>query len=70
MDFWIARNKDGELFIHNEEPIRMICEKDYVFAGGNALYVDKKLYPQVTFENSPQRVQLIIQKERKQLTLF
>lgn len=57
---WIARDKDNRLFIYEEKPYK----EDEIFAcDGCSDYwqLDEKLYPEVTFENSPK--QLIIKED-------
>ena len=54
---WIARDKDGTLFVYGEEPIRyhiyFDSRKPY-----DSIMLDSKEFPEVTFENSPQEVEL------------
>lgn len=63
MKLWVARDKDGELFLYNAEPILNKTFKDrfeiYGSVGNGALKrVSKIMFPSVTFENSPQEVEL------------
>lgn len=60
MKLWIARDKDNTLCIYNNKPTLSkdvdglwICDK---FSTVNTLSED--YFPQVTFENSPQEVEL------------
>ena len=56
MKLWIARDKDGRLSFHYERPI-------YISGRGwiNVWAIpDSGLFPEVTFENSPQEVELVI----------
>ncbi len=60
MKLWIARNKNGNLFLHRDRPhLYRLCgvweSNDYFRLG----IVD---FPEVTFENSPQEVELVIKK--------
>ena len=56
---WIARDGDGSLFLHLEEPYLVNWindwdnDKDFMRLEDNA-------FPEVTFENSPQEVELVI----------
>ena len=63
MDFWIARDKDGYLYIYDKKPIKL---KDYFesddYSRFNAL-LHSSSFPEVTFENSPQKVRLELVKE-------
>lgn len=53
---WIARDKDGDLYLHLEEPQR-VEERGY-FRSINAMKLPMLEYPEVTWENSPQQVEL------------
>lgn len=61
MKLWIARDKDGELWLYDTEPI-----KNEIFFDVEAFAVRVKLrptlFPEVTFENSPQEVELKLVK--------
>ena len=54
MKLWIARDLDGTLLIHFYEPI--IDELEWISL--DYRIIDKSLFPEVTFENSPQEVEL------------
>lgn len=65
MKLWIAREKDNTLWLYNTKPIKKeslgvfmctISENGYWSA------LDDKLFPGVTFENSPQEVELKLVK--------
>ncbi len=56
MELWIARGvgKDGRLTLHYGRPTYIAGKGwDKVWA-----YPDSSLFPEVTFENSPQRVEI------------
>lgn len=57
MKLWIARDKNGELWLYDTKPI-----KDEIFFDVEtfAMRMELKptLFPEVTFENSPQEVEL------------
>ena len=70
MKLWIARDKDGSLSLYACKPIE-IGGSFYVHTGFERIgydtsyvkgwYIDginRKLFPEVTFENSPQEVEL------------
>lgn len=58
MRAWIARDRDG-LFIYTQPPaIDPIREDVYMIVSGTILPIDKNLFPEVTFENSPQTVEI------------
>lgn len=58
MKLWIARDKDGTLLIHFYKPI--IDGLEWVSLDNRI--IDKNLFPEVTFENSPQEVELKLVK--------
>ena len=61
MKLWIARDWDGALFIFKDRPF---LEDDDGYMQWMAIGVEScigincKLFPEVTFENSPQEVEL------------
>lgn len=76
MKLWIARDKsmakigvkEEQLFLYSTKPIKK-KEYDVEFWGiadindGEAIKIDSKLFPEVTFENSPQEVELKLLKK-------
>jgi hypothetical protein len=65
---WIARDKeknDGEpnLFLFTEKPVK---RGDYFYNEGN-FYTDipNKMFPEVTFENSPMKLTLTIENNEQ-----
>ena len=59
MKMWICRSLDGNLTLHNKEPIwydKIECWSDIVYE------LDWSLFPEVTFENSPMEVELVLKK--------
>lgn len=66
MKLWIARDLDGILHLYVNKPkldsndnmyyIDSDMEDDY-------LNIDKNMFPEVTFENSPQMVEIKLSKE-------
>lgn len=56
--FWIARDKDGRLYLYTLRPVR-INEKGY-FRSNFELRIDSDLFSEVTWENSPVEVELKI----------
>ena len=68
MKLWIARDKDGRLYLYECMPIRQDlagyfdCEE-----GENAdLSWLKHLFPEITWENSPQQVELKLLKNENE----
>lgn len=58
-DLGIARNRSGFLWLFEEKPT-----KDSVgfINEGHSMRINRGLYPEVTFENSPMEVELVIKK--------
>lgn len=58
MKLWIARDKDGYLYLYDKKPIQ---EKDYFDSNTKGQYntlLHSSYFPEVTFENSPKEVEL------------
>lgn len=56
MKLYIARDKDGSLCLHDEEPH---CSENGVwYSPKQLMYLPKNEYLEITFENSPQQVEL------------
>lgn len=57
MKLWIARDENGCLYLYNNQPK---LENSYFFPqrGYDSFLLDSELFPDVTFENSPQKVEL------------
>lgn len=54
---WVARDKDGEVYLYDAYPEKK--SEYFVYrAGYNTMKLDEKLFPEVTWENSPVRVEL------------
>jgi hypothetical protein len=61
MKLWIARDKDGYSQLYAEKPIK----KDWYFQCvpfTEKFTISHRLFPEVTFENSPQEVELSYKK--------
>ena len=64
MKMWIARNEDGSLNLFDVKPQKEACfqGKDYIWIVPrgymNQIMLNEKLYPEVTYENSPREVEL------------
>ena len=69
MKLWIARNENRELWLFEEKP-HLKESKDgdkYWWLDGmdfvySSMILDADSYPEVTFENSPMEVDLVIKK--------
>lgn len=57
MKLWIARDKDGSLILYDNTPEKR-SEYFLPYAGYDDMPLDDRLFPEVTFENSPQEVEL------------
>lgn len=57
MKLWVARDKDGYSQLYAEKPIKMDGYFEHIPNTG-WFTISCKLFPTVTFENSPQRVEL------------
>jgi hypothetical protein len=62
MKLWIARDKDGSLYLYDSIPEKimdMFFERD----NGKSLFIGVSIFPEVTFENSPQEVEIKLKNE-------
>ena len=60
MKFWVSRDLDGTLVLSNRQPYLPNKYYDY-FCFGNDVslyYLDRNMFPEVTFENSPKEVEI------------
>lgn len=57
MKLYIARDKDGSLYLWRNKPIRQNNEGRFMY-GGYIGELIQDLYLEVTFENSPKEVEL------------
>lgn len=65
MKLWVARDKNGELYLYKGIPELVKIEENIgdefwqdSSADGYYCYLDNNEFPEVTFENSPQQVEL------------
>lgn len=58
MKMWIGRNEDGTLALFKTKPMCFYEEGGGHYWAGHALYLPRYEFPEVTFENSPQEVEL------------
>ena len=66
MKLWISRNQDGSLWLHEEKPSLVYDDelRKWYYEGVSFLdFYDESVFPEVTFENSPQEVELKLVKE-------
>ena len=60
MKMWIARDlRFNKLYLYKEKPV---LDCDIWFSEDYPYVIDDLLFPEVTFENSPQEVELVIKK--------
>lgn len=57
MKLWIARNKNNALALYTEEPMLYYNEYYEEPYKSQRIDLDENLFPEVTFENSPQQVE-------------
>ena len=67
MKMWIARNEDGTLALFKIKPMHFYEEGSAHYWAGLALYLPCNEYPEVTFENSPMEVEIVIKKNDEQV---
>lgn len=58
MELYIARNKNNTLALYTEEPILYYNEYYEGPYKSQKIDLDENLFPELTFENSPQEVEL------------
>lgn len=62
MKLWIARDEDGDLFLYNQKPsiLKNGVDPWDCFQAPNKefLAIPNELFPEVTFENSPQEIEI------------
>lgn len=59
MKLWIARDSNDGLYLHFAKP----KGDDYWFVSEKFIRIDSFLFPEVTFENSPQQVEIKLVKD-------
>ena len=62
MKLWAARNKNRALTLFTEEPILYYNEYYEGPYKSQSIALDENLFPEVTFENSPQLVEIKLVK--------
>lgn len=67
MKLWIARDEDGDLFLYNQKPSILKTGVDpwdcFQAPNKEFLSIPNELFPEITFENSPQEVELKLKNE-------
>lgn len=59
MKLWIARDEDGSLYLFKEKPVLVTFDNGKIFDSNEEYFeIDNHLYSSVTFNNSPQQVEI------------
>lgn len=59
MKMWLARDKNGFLYLFKKKPTLLTFEGNLVFDSNSEYFgIDEDLHPEITFENSPQQVEI------------
>ena len=56
MSIWIARDKEGGLWVYPDKPIRLTNRFESEDVLADYFPINSKLYPEVTWENSPKEL--------------
>lgn len=68
---WVARDQDGYISLFKDKPIRDTCDKDvfpYGFwddADGNCIDLPTTSFPDLTWDDEPQEVEIILKRKKK-----
>ena len=62
MELWIARDRDDILRIYDNKP-KVDKRKQEIISIGGYYDININLFPDVTFENSPQKIELKLKDE-------
>ena len=66
MELWIARSKEGLIHLFRSKPVYLRINQHLEdWSGGYMALLDSDSFPEVTFENSPQKVRLELVKEEE-----
>ena len=57
MKLWIARDEDGDIYLYKNKPY-LKAEGIWTCSDQEYFYLDEESFPEVTFENSPQEVEI------------
>lgn len=56
---WVARDHSGNLFLFQDTPVR---KNKWWIAGLGGFYLSRKSFPELTWENEPIEVEILIRK--------
>ncbi len=63
MELWIARHPSGKIGLYKSSPIWCLCITVYNWNYGSFVgYLEPSSFPEVTFENSPKKIELKLVK--------
>jgi hypothetical protein len=62
MKMWIARDYNNGLYLYFDKP--KCADEDYFYSLHGEMLIPHQLFPEVTFENSPQQVEIKLVKEK------
>lgn len=60
INLWVARNLTGGLCMYCKKPIRSFVIFKLRDESENYVRIDETLFPEITWENSPQKIKLIL----------
>lgn len=61
MKFWVARDEEGALYLYDDVPEKLT--KCFIQQGyKEVMKLSDDLFPEITFENSPQEIELKLVK--------
>lgn len=66
MELWLSRRKNNNLYLFFEKPQKLECGKCIIFKNNyidTGIKIDENMCEEVTFENSPQKVKLILNND-------
>lgn len=62
MKLWIARDESGYLYLHEEKPKMQYNFQLREWCSNETMELNPDFFPEVTFENSPMEVELVLKK--------
>lgn len=70
MKIWIARDRDNDLRVFTSRPYQRNGIFMTEFDNDDFIFIDSGMFPELTFENSPQEVEFKLAQEMNVLDLF
>ena len=62
MKLWIARDKDNDLKVFTSQPYQRNGIFSVEYDKDDVMFINSDMFPGLTFENSPQEVELKLEK--------